>query len=101
MNNTNFEQIAAEKNAAICQAIKDSLNLNAHRDSKTRDGSKAINSAALSEKSGVKNLAQVFRRKSVSMHTVLRILEALKELAAERGVDINPTIVGIANIIVN
>ena len=99
MNNTNFEQIAAEKTASICQAIKDGLKKNAHRDSRVNDGSKAINSAALSEACGVKNIGQVLDREAVSLRTVLRIIEGLKAIAHERGVDISETLTRIANII--
>ena len=94
-NQTRIEIIADEKTALITQAIKNSIEKNKH----STKG--AINAVAISERSGIKNIGKVLDRDAVSMRTILRILQALKELAKERKVDISGTMEVITRQIVS
>ena len=88
----NFEIVAAEKVELIAEAILSTLQKGSHK-------TKAINAVLLSERSGVKNIGKVLRREAVSLRTVLRIFEALKDVAKERGIDISETTNKIIKII--
>lgn len=94
-NQKRIEIIADEKTAFIASAIKNSIEKNKH------SAKGAINAVALSERSGIKNVGKVLERDAVSMRTILRILQALKELAKERNVDISGTIEVITRQIVS
>lgn len=75
---------ASCKTMQVCTYIKTFIGKGKHSEKG------AINFSVLSDRTGIKNLGKVLGRKGVSLTTIFRVLEAIKVLCLENGVDYEP-----------